>query len=126
MRRLYILLTVTVVLVGALFAGHGALAKVLTGTAGNDTLVGTNEKDRLKGRGGDDLIRASGGDDEVYAGAGDDLFFASDTDGEDFIDCGDGFNRVETINRDDKTKRNCERAPGPRADTTTGTTGTTT
>jgi hypothetical protein len=54
MNRLYILLTVMVVMVGALFAGHEALAEVLTGTAGDDTLVGTNGDDRLKGRGGDD------------------------------------------------------------------------
>src|SRR5215208_2085022 len=134
MRRLYILLTVMVVMVGALFAGHGALAKVLTGTAGNDTLVGTDRKDRLKGRGGDDTIRGRGGDDvifpgegddDVFAGAGDDLIFARDIDGVDFIDCGDGFDKVETIHRDDKTKRNCERALGPRAGTITGTTGTT-
>ena len=48
MNRLYILLTVMVVMVGALFAGHQALAKILTGTAGDDTLVGTDGKDRLK------------------------------------------------------------------------------
>ena len=135
MNRLHILLALMVVMVGALFAGHRALAMDLTGTGGDDTLVGTDRKDRLKGRGGNDIIRAGGGDDviipgegddDVFAGAGDDLIFARDTDGIDFIDCGDGFDRVETIHRDDKTKRNCERAPGPRADTTTGTTGTTT
>src|SRR5215203_2473490 len=42
MNRLYILLTVMVVMVGTLFAGQEALAKVLTGTAGADTLVGTD------------------------------------------------------------------------------------
>ena len=42
MYRLYILLTVMVVMVGTLFAGQEALAKVLTGTAGADTLVGTD------------------------------------------------------------------------------------
>ena len=135
MYRLHILLTVMVVMVGTLFAGQEALAKVLTGTAGNDTLVGTDGDDHLEGRGGDDTIRAGGGDDEIipgegndklYAGAGDDLIFARDLSGVDFIDCGAGFDVVETIHRDDKTKRNCERALGPRADTTTGTTGTTT
>jgi hypothetical protein len=133
MNRLYILLTVMVVMVGAFFAGHEALAKVLTGT-GDDTLVGTDREDRLKGRGGDDKIKGSGGNDEiipgegndkVYAGAGDDRFHARNTDGVDYIDCGEGFAVVETIHRDDKTKKNGERALGPRASTTTGTTGTT-
>src|SRR5215204_6150786 len=135
MNRLYILLTVMVVMVGALFAGPQALAKVLTGTAGDDTLVGTDGDDRLDGRGGDDTIYGGSGDDtifpgegddDVYAGAGDDLIFARDTGGKDYIDCGPGFDVVYTIHRDDRTLSNCERALGPRADTTTGTTGTTT
>jgi RTX calcium-binding nonapeptide repeat (4 copies) len=135
MNRLHILLTVMLVMVGALFAGHEALAKVLIGTDGDNTLLGSNRDDLLRGRGGDDTIRGRGGDDvifpgegddDVFAGAGDDLIFARDTNGVDFIDCGDGFDKVETIHRDDKTKRNCERAPGPRAGTITGTTGTTT
>jgi Ca2+-binding RTX toxin-like protein len=111
MKRLYILFTVIVVMVGALFAGHEALAKVLTGTAGNDTLVGTDGKDRLDGRGGDDEIE---GDENVDAGAGNDLIYARDSDGVDYIDCGGGFDKVETIHRDDRTKSNCERALGPR------------
>jgi RTX calcium-binding nonapeptide repeat (4 copies) len=56
MNRLYILLTVMVVMVGALFSGQEALAEVFTGTDGNDTLVGTERDDRLDGRGGDDEI----------------------------------------------------------------------
>jgi hypothetical protein len=135
MNRLYILLTVMVVMLGALFAGQEATAKVLTGTAGDDTLVGTNGDDRLEGRGGNDTIKGGGGNDEiipgegddvVYAGAGDDLIFARDINGVDFIDCGDGFDEVETIHSDDKTKKNCERALGPQAATTTGPTDTTT
>ena len=47
MNRLYILLTMMVVMVGALSATHEALAKVLTGTAGEDTLVGTDRADLL-------------------------------------------------------------------------------
>ena len=141
MNRLYILLTVMVVMVGALFATHEAFAKVLTGTSGDDMLLGTDRDDRLDGRGGDDEIegdigndRLKGGggddemeggsgndeiipgegDDEVDAGAGNDLIYARDTDGVDYIDCGGGFDKVETIHRDDRTKSNCERALGPR------------
>jgi Ca2+-binding RTX toxin-like protein len=60
---------------------------------------------RLKGRGGDDTIEG---------GSGNDLIYARDTDGVDYIDCGGGFDKVETIHRDDRTKSNCERALGPR------------
>jgi hypothetical protein len=125
MNRLYIFLTVMVVMVGVLLTGQEALAEVLIGTDSEDTLVGTEGADRLDGRAGNDEIFPGEGDDDVFAGAGDDLIFARDTNGVDFIDCGDGFDEVETIHRDDKTKRNCERALGPSAGTITGTTGTT-
>ena len=141
MKRLYILFTVIVVMVGALFATHEALAMVLSGTGGKDTLLGTDRddrldgrggedeleggdgNDRLKGRGGDDEIEGGSGNDEIFpgegddnvdAGAGNDLIYARDTDGLDYIDCGGGFDKVETIHRDDRTKSNCERALGPR------------
>jgi Ca2+-binding RTX toxin-like protein len=122
MNRLHILLTVTVVIVGAFVAGQEAVAKVLTSTAG-DTLVGTEGDDRLNGGGGDDEIEGGSGNDEIFpgegdddvdAGAGNDRIYARDTDGVDYIDCGAGFDRVETIHRDDKTKGTCERALGPR------------
>jgi Ca2+-binding RTX toxin-like protein len=134
MNRLCTLLTVMVVMVGApfFFVTHEALAEVFTGTAGNDILVGTAGDDELKGRAGDDYIDGGGGDDtieggrgndeiipgegddEVYAGAGDDKIYARDTNGADFINCGPGFDQVETIHRDDRTLSNCERALGPR------------
>ena len=47
MNQLYILLMVMVVMVGALSATHEALPKVLTGTAGENTLVGTDRADLL-------------------------------------------------------------------------------
>jgi RTX calcium-binding nonapeptide repeat (4 copies) len=141
MNRLYILLTVMIVMVGALFAGHQALAKILTGTAGDDTLVGTDRYDRLDGRAGEDRLKGrrgadrlkgnrgndrlwgsrgndeiipGDGNDKVYTGFGDDLIYARDTDGEDYIDCGPGFDKVETIHRLDETLSNCERTLGPR------------
>jgi hypothetical protein len=158
MNRLYILLTVMVIMLGALFATHEALGKILTGTAGDDTLVGTDRDDRLTGfrgddrftgrdredhlkgsrgndrlkgsRGADQLWGSRGDDrlwgsrgndkifpgednDKVYAGVGNDLIYARDTDGVDYIDCGAGFDKVETIHRSDETLHNCERAPGP-------------
>ena len=61
MNRLYILLMVMVVMVGAppFFAAHEALAELLTGTSGNDTLLGTDKDDRLTGRGGEDSFSYS-------------------------------------------------------------------
>jgi hypothetical protein len=149
MNCLYILLAVMVLLVGP-FAGV-AVAKVITGTGGDDTLVGTDRDDRIEGRGGDDAITSDEGDDRVYAGHGDDFvdtgegddkvyggagndvitpgeghdkvyagggndrIYARDGDLQvDYVDCGAGFDRVETIHRDDRTLSNCERAPGPR------------
>jgi hypothetical protein len=51
----------------------------------------------------------------VLAGAGNDRIYARDTaTSVDVIDCGGGFDQVETIHRDDITKSNCERSLGPR------------
>src|ERR671911_476060 len=94
MNRLYILLTVMVVMLTApLFGAHEALAEDFLGTAFNDPLFGTEGDDYLKGRAGDDYLDAAS---------------------EDVINCGAGFDQVETIHRDDITKSNCERALGPR------------
>jgi hypothetical protein len=134
MKRLYIWFKVMVVMVGALFAGHQALAKVLTGTPGEDTLLGTDSHDRIDGRAGEDSLKGNRGNDhlwggqgndkiipgegnaKVYAGYGDDLIYARDTERGDYIDCGAGFDKVETIHRDDETLSNCERSLGPRRD----------
>jgi hypothetical protein len=58
-NRLHILLTVMVVMAGALFVGQEAVAKVLIGTTGDDTLVGTDRDDRLKGRAGEDRLKGN-------------------------------------------------------------------
>ena len=60
MNRLYILLTVMVVMIAAPLCGaHEALAKDFLGTAGKDTLFGTAGKDYLTGRAGDDYLDAT-------------------------------------------------------------------
>jgi hypothetical protein len=56
MNRLYFLLTVMVVMLGALFAGQEATAKVLTGTGGKDRLIGTDRENRFTGREGEDHL----------------------------------------------------------------------
>ena len=108
-----------------------AYAKIIGGTPDNDYLLGTIKNDLIRGRGGDDYIRAlagedllrGGANDEIYpgegadivfAGAGNDKIYARDADSLDTIDCGGGFDEVETIHRDDRTLDNCERALGPR------------
>jgi hypothetical protein len=45
-------------MVGAFFVGHEAVAKVLIGTAGDDTLVGNDRDERLTGRDGEDRLEA--------------------------------------------------------------------
>jgi len=139
MTRLHILLTVMVVMLGAFFANHEALARVLTGTSGDDTLVGTDGSDRLTGLRGADHLNGSRGydrlngsrgadhlwggrgndtiipgeaDDVVHAGPGDDRIYARDKGDVDHVSCGPGFDVVETIHRADETLQNCERARG--------------
>jgi Ca2+-binding RTX toxin-like protein len=73
MMRLYILLAVMLVMAGALSAGQEALAKVLTGTPGEDTLVGTDHYDRLIGRAGEDSLKARSGSDHLNGGTGQDF-----------------------------------------------------
>jgi Ca2+-binding RTX toxin-like protein len=112
----------------------------LIGTASSDTLSGLEGNDYLEGRAGDDYldagvgvtntIKGGRGNDRiythevyplpeggnyVYAGAGNDLIYArEETASYDRIDCGSGFDQVETIHREDVTLSNCERALGPR------------
>jgi Ca2+-binding RTX toxin-like protein len=86
----------------------------LEGSGGNDYLNGGGGDDTIEGRGGNDEIIPGEGDDVVFAGAGNDLIYARDTDEVDIINCGGGFDKVETIHRDDRTKSNCERALSPR------------
>lgn len=111
MKRVMLVLVAVVMLVGL---AAPVMARVVVGDSGDDRLRGTRGDDRLNGRAGDDKIRPRAGDDRVFAGAGDDLIYARDARGRDYIDCGAGFDKVETIHRDDKTLSNCERTPGKR------------
>ena len=132
-KQTVLLMTVMIVMVASpLFGAHEVLAAVFTGTPGNDNLSGLEGNDYLEERAGDDYLDAGVGDDtmyggrgneriypgegadKVYAGAGNDLIYARDTASYDYIDCGEGFDQVETIHRDDRTLSNCERALGPR------------
>src|SRR5215218_2326402 len=129
-RRAGVAVALALLLMATALAGV-AHAKIVSGTPDNDYLLGTIKSDLIRGRGGDDYIRAfagddvvrGGGNDEIYAGegadivfagAGNDKIYARDTDSLDTIDCGGGFDKVETIHRDDRTLDNCERALGPR------------
>jgi Ca2+-binding RTX toxin-like protein len=139
-RRAGVAVALALLLMATPLAGV-AYAKIISGTPGNDYLLGTIKKDLIGGRRGDDYIRAlagddllhasagddvvrgGGGNDKIYpgegpdivlAGAGNDKIYARDTDSLDSIDCGGGFDEVETIHRDDRTLENCERALGPR------------
>ena len=109
MNRLYILLTVMVVMVGAFFVTHEALAKVLSGTGSDDTLLGTDRDDRINGRAGEDRIKGRGGDDHIKGKRGKDrLDGGSGEDhlkggrGEDTIEGGGGKDKIFLGKGDDK------------------------
>jgi hypothetical protein len=89
------------------------------GLGGGDLMYGYKSADRIRGGRGDDRIFPGEGDDRVPAGAGNDLIYAVDKASFDYIDCGEGFDEVETIHRDDRTLRNCQRALGPPRETST-------
>ncbi|WP_289623158.1 calcium-binding protein, partial [Paracidovorax avenae] len=72
-------------------------ARVLTGTAGNDTIIGyatadtingADGNDTLEGRGGNDLLEGGGGNDSLYGQAGNDRLLGGE--GADVLQGGDG------------------------------------
>jgi len=54
-------------------AGGVALAAVINGTAGDDTLTGTQKADSIYGHGGNDTITGKAGADEIWGGTGSDV-----------------------------------------------------
>ncbi|MEW6036665.1 MAG: calcium-binding protein [Pseudomonadota bacterium] len=64
------------------------LAKVFTGTAGNDTIVGTSIADTISGGAGNDALGGRNGDDTLYGGDGADALYGND--GNDVLDGGTG------------------------------------
>ncbi len=119
MNRLYILLMVMVIMVGALFVGQEALAKVLTGTAGEDRLVGTDRNDRLDGRGGEDSLKGrratdrlkgSRGADRLKGNRGNDRLWGGH--GADTLNGGEGNDVLRALERADVT-------PGPNGEVDT-------
>jgi Ca2+-binding RTX toxin-like protein len=97
------------------FAGV-ALAALIEGDDGANTLVGTPKgdaiygyggADRIEGRGGGDALRLGGGSDEGYGERGDDYIRAVDGT-EDAIFCGPGSDRARA-NPGDNVAEGCER-----------------
>ena len=113
MRRMVLVMTV-----GALFLALSAtvaLAAVVSGTGGPDTLHGTDGNDviygyggadTIDGRGGNDVIYGGGGGDSieggngsdaVYAGRGNDFVNVRGDDSRDYVDCGPGYDTVNNM-----------------------------
>jgi Ca2+-binding RTX toxin-like protein len=69
-RKVTSLIALTAVLL-ALFAAP-ALAVLITGTGGDDTLTGTQGSDTIRGRAGDDTVSGGGGGDGLAGGKGND------------------------------------------------------
>ncbi len=114
MKRAGIFLTLMSVMV-FMFAGV-ALAALIEGNDGSNTLVGTPKgdaiygyggADRIEGRGGGDALRLGGGSDEGYGERGDDYIRAVDGT-EDAIFCGPGSDRARA-NPGDNVAEGCER-----------------
>ena len=114
MNRAAIFLTLVSVMV-FVFAGV-ALAALIEGDDGANTLVGTPNgdaiygyggADRIEGRGGGDALRLGGGSDEGYGERGDDFIGAVDGT-EDAIFCGPGSDRARA-NPGDNVAEGCER-----------------
>jgi Ca2+-binding RTX toxin-like protein len=111
MRKMVVLLAV----VGAIIALTAGAALAVTKNAGrgNDTVVGTDGPDKLYGGSGEDKVYGYGGGDHVSGGSGNDPALVGGpgrdsisggpgndtvyaTDGyQDYIDCGDGYDRVQ-------------------------------
>src|SRR5918994_1083959 len=98
-----------------MFAGV-ALAALIEGNDGPNTLVGTPRGDAIYGyggadlihaRGGGDAVRLGGGSDEGYGEYGDDYIRAVDG-SEDDIHCGPGSDRARA-NPGDNVAEGCER-----------------
>ena len=104
MRRAGIFLTLMSVMV-FVFAGV-AVAAIINGNDGNNTLIGTPRHDVIRGFGGNDLIRGRGGEDDMYGGKGRDYIRAVDR-REDDISCGPGHDRVRA-NPGDDIEGGCE------------------
>src|SRR5918994_1009901 len=70
---------VSVVVTSTALGGAGvAVAAVITGTPGNDTLLGTDQADQISGLAGNDLIHGLAGSDRIDAGPGDDTVLGDD------------------------------------------------
>jgi Ca2+-binding RTX toxin-like protein len=74
-------------------------AKVLAGTAGNDTVTGYGTADSLSGQDGNDTIQAQGGNDTVQGGTGADALFGEE--GNDSLGGDAGTDRLYGGNGDD-------------------------
>ena len=114
MKRAGVFLTLMSVMV-FMFASV-ALAALIEGNDGSNTLVGTPRgdaifgyggADRIEGRGGGDALRLGGGSDEGYGERGGDLISAVDGT-EDAIFCGPGSDRARA-NPGDDVAESCER-----------------
>ncbi len=105
-----------------------ALAILLIGTNGPNTLRGTSGPDRIYGRGGNDhlyglagndLVDGGPGSDHLYGGTGNDTLSARDGT-RDYLDCGPGRD-VAIVDNIDVVASNCEtvRRPTPKTGTRT-------
>lgn len=97
-RRLFLVLTVMAA--ATLIAGGMALAAVIEGGSGDNTLKGTDGADKINGNDGKDTIFGLGGNDEIDGGNHADQLFAHDdlgtaASGDDIVKGRAGNDRIE-------------------------------
>jgi hypothetical protein len=101
------------VLVGDAFPNRldgGGGSDVLGGRGGDDLLIGSEGIDRIEGDEGNDTVEGAGGADLVIGGAGDDVLGLGgvSSDPGDQARCGDGEDRVRSVDVRDLVRRDCE------------------
>jgi Ca2+-binding RTX toxin-like protein len=98
-----------------------ALAALVEGDGGANTLTGTSGADTIRAFGGDDLVRSLGGPDRIYGGKGNDRLYggygndhivSQDLNSRgigqrDVVDCGPGHDTFKA-DFDDRVLANCE------------------
>ncbi len=82
-------------LLAILTAAGPALAEPITGTPDNDVLPGTAKRDTIHGLAGDDDITGRKGNDRVFGDEGFDTFHWAEGDGQDRVDGGLDFDRLQ-------------------------------
>lgn len=94
--------------ISSVVGGEGPDIMLATDTGAS--LMGGRGADRIEGGRAGDRLSGGGGRDRVFGGGGDDLLFDNSDNARDMNSCGPGEDWVESSDRRDRLRRNCEDA----------------